>query len=67
MGSSFGPVVIARIANWKLSAIHVAFSMVLGFVLAIVFFLMPDSTGDWIERVVPFSLSLACLFILRSK
>ena len=67
MGSSFGPVVIARIANWKLSAIHVAFSMVLGFVLAIVFFLMPDSTGDWIERVVPFFLSLACLFVLRSK
>ena len=67
MGSSFGPVVIARISNWKLSAIHVALSMIIGFVLAVVFFLMPDSTGDWIERVVPFFLSLACLFILRSK
>ncbi len=65
MGSSFGPAVIARISNWKLSENHILLSMVIGFVLAIVFFLLPDSTGDWIERVIPFFAGLICLFILK--
>ena len=65
MGSSFGPAVIARISNWKLSENHILLSMVIGFVLAIVFFLLPDSTGDWIERVIPFVTGLICLFILK--
>ena len=65
MGSSFGPSVIARISNWKLSENHILLSMVIGFVLAIVFFLLPDSTGDWIERVIPFFAGLICLFILK--
>ena len=65
MGSSFGPAVIARISNWKLSENHILLSMVIGFVLAILFFLLPDSTGDWIERVIPFFAGLICLFILK--
>ena len=65
MGSSFGPAVIARISNWKLSENHILLSMIIGFVLAIVFFLLPDSTGDWIERVIPFVAGLICLFILK--
>ena len=65
MGSSFGPAVIARISNWKLSENHILLSMIIGFVLAIVFFLLPDSTGDWIERVIPFFAGLICLFILK--
>ena len=67
MGSSFGPSVIARISNWKLSENHILLSMVIGFVLAIVFFLLPDSTGDWIERVIPFFAGLICLFILKNN
>ena len=65
MGSSFGPAVIARISNWKLSENHILLSLIIGFVLAIVFFLLPDSTGDWIERVIPFFAGLICLFILK--
>ena len=65
MGSSFGPAVISKMMKWKISAIHLLISIILGFVLAVIFFLLPNTPGDWLERVMPFMVSLALIYFLK--
>ena len=67
MGSSFGPAVISKIMKWKISAIHLLISIMLGFVLAVIFFLLPNTPGDWLERVMPFMISLALIYFLKKN
>ena len=67
MGSSFGPAVISKIMKWKISAIHLLTSIMLGFVLAVIFFLLPNTPGDWLERVMPFMISLALIYFLKKN
>jgi uncharacterized membrane protein YfcA len=53
--------------KWKISAIHLLISIMLGFVLAVIFFLLPNTPGDWLERVMPFMISLALIYFLKKN
>ena len=62
MGSAFGPSVISKILKWNVSASSVLLSILIGFVFAVLLFLLPNTPGDWLERVVPFALGFSYLF-----
>lgn len=57
MGSAFGPVLILKLAGYRIDGRAVLASIATGFGLTIVFYLMPDTPGDWVERLVPLILA----------
>ena len=67
MGSAFGPSVISKILKWHVSASSILISIVVGFSLAVIFFLLPNTPGDWLERVVPFLVGLCYLFLKKNN
>ena len=67
MGSSFGPAVISKIMKWNISSQHLLLSIILGFALAVLFFILPNTSGDWLERVVPFMTSLTLIYFFKKN
>ena len=65
MGSAFGPAIIAKLLGWKVDSRNVFIAILSGFVLAIIFFYLPNSIGDWMERVLPFSIGLILIYIFK--
>jgi len=65
LGSAFGPTVFLRLGGVPLRPGGVFLSVLTGFSLAVVFYLMPNTPGDILERVVPFSAALAVLLAFR--
>jgi sodium/proline symporter len=59
LGSAFGPVLVLRLAGYRLDARGVLASIVAGFGLTVVFYLLPDTPGDWMERLVPLLVAFA--------
>ena len=58
LGASFGPIVLVRAWGRTLPGSVTLVAMVTGFVLAVTFYLLPDTPGDFMERVVPFVIAL---------
>lgn len=67
LGAAFGPVVILRLAGVVLKPSGVLASMLTGFGLSIVFYLLPNAPGDVAERMIPFVLSALLVWSLRQK
>ena len=65
MGSAFGPAIIAKLLGWKVQPKNIFITILSGFVLAIIFFYLPNSIGDWMERVLPFSIGLILIYIFK--
>lgn len=62
LGSAFGPVLVLRLAGFRLDSRGVLASIVTGFGLTVVFYLLPDAPGDWMERLVPLIVAFAVAF-----
>jgi len=58
LGASFGPIVLVRAWGRALTPRASLGAMVTGFVLAVTFYLLPNTPGDFLERVVPFVCAL---------
>lgn len=67
LGASIGPVVIMRLSKFHLNPHAILPAMVIGFTLTIIFFMMPDGPGDYLERTVPFIIALLILYLTRKK
>lgn len=67
LGSAFGPTVVMRLARVRLHPGGVLLSILTGFASAVVFYLMPDTPGDILERMAPFCAGLSVLFLCRQK
>lgn len=67
LGSAFGPTVFMRLARVRLRPAGVLLSIISGFTLAVIFYSMPDTPGDVLERLAPFCLAFAVVFLLREK
>ena len=67
LGSAFGPTVFARLAGVPLQARGVLLSILTGFGLAVTFYLLPNTPGDILERLVPFCAALAVLLAFRER
>ena len=67
LGAAFGPSLILRLAGVSLKPIGVLLSIVTGFGLAIGFYTLPNTPGYILERLAPFTCSLAVLLLFRGK
>ncbi len=67
LGAAFGPTLFLRLAQVPLKPVGILLSILTGFGLAVVFYLMPDSTGDIFERLLPFCASFAMLLLFRQR
>ena len=67
MGSAFGPPLLVRLAGYRVAPKAVLAAIAAGFGLTIVAHLMPDGPGDWIERLVPFGVSLLICLAFKTR
>ena len=63
IGSAFAPTILARLAGAQVSPAAVFQSIATGFVLAVLLSLLPNTTGDWAERLIPFTMATLVLFL----
>ena len=67
LGAAFGPVVIARLLRWEVSAATVTRAVAVGFGLTFILHLAPDTPGDVAERFVPFALAMGIILTARGR
>jgi len=65
LGSAFGPTVFMRLAGARLRPGGVLLSILTGFVLAVTLYLLPNTPGDLVERLLPFCAGLTVLLVAR--
>jgi sodium/proline symporter len=58
LGAAFGPLVIVRVAGKRIRPGAALGAMWAGTILTLLFHLLPDSPGDFLERVLPFVAAL---------
>jgi Na+/proline symporter len=59
LGAAFGPMLFCRLARLPVRAGGVLASIITGFCFSVLFYLMPDTPGDVLERLAPFFMALA--------
>lgn len=67
LGSAFGPIVFVRLAGASVAPLGVLLSILCGFSLAVIFYLLPNTTGDILERLAPFCGALLLLLCFRKR
>lgn len=67
LGAAFGPTVFLRLAGVGLKPRGVLASILTGFSLAVVFYLLPNTPGDVLERLGPFCAALCVLMMFRER
>jgi sodium/proline symporter len=66
LGAAFGPPLLVRLAGFEVPPARVFAAMATGFAGTVCFYWLPNMPGDWLERLVPFFVSLAiCLSAAR--
>ena len=58
LGSAFGPVLLLRIYGRQIDSNAIFFSMIAGVGLTILFYWLPNTPGDFAERLLPFAAAL---------
>jgi len=58
VGASFGPLLLVRLCGKRVRPGATLAAMWSGFILSLLFHLLPDAPGDFLERVMPFVASL---------
>lgn len=58
IGASFGPLLLVRLTGKRVRPGATIAAMWSGFILSFLFHLLPDSPGDFLERVMPFVAAL---------
>jgi sodium/proline symporter len=66
LGAAFGPPLLARLAGLRVPPPAIFAAMATGFAGTLLCYWLPDTPGDWLERLVPFFAGLAiCLASAR--
>jgi Na+/proline symporter len=58
LGAAFGPLVLVRLSGKRIRPGSTLGAMWAGFILTTLFHLLPDSPGDFLERVLPYVAAL---------
>lgn len=58
LGACFGPLLLVRISGKRVRPGATIAAIWAGFLLSVIFHLLPDSPGDFLERVMPFVAAL---------
>ena len=67
LGAAFGPTVILRLAGLQLRPLGVLLSIGTGFGLSVLFYLLPDTPGDILERMGPILSATLVLLPFASR
>lgn len=68
LGAAFGPPLLVKLAGYELPPARVFVAMATGFFGTVLCYWLPDTPGDWLERLVPFFAALAlCLAAARRE
>jgi len=67
LGAAFGPLLFARLFGWQISPLGQFSGIWLGFGLAVGLSWLPDTTGDFAERFLPFALHFIFLYLIRLR
>ena len=59
LGAAFGPPLLVKLAGFEVPPARVFTAMMVGFAGTVFFYWLPDTPGDWLERLVPFFAALA--------
>ena len=66
LGAAFGPPLLLRLAGFEVPPARVFAAMATGFLGTVLLYWLPNTPGDWLERLVPFFAALAiCAFSAR--
>jgi sodium/proline symporter len=66
IGSALGPVILCRCLGAAFPAGRIVPAIATGFVAAVACYLLPNTPGDILERLLPFALGLAVLLLRRN-
>ena len=66
LGSAFGPLVFLRLAGYQAAPAAILLSIATGFSLSVLFYLMPNTPGEILERLAPFCCAFAVLLATRN-
>ncbi len=62
LGAAFGPALVVKLAGREIEPALLFAAIAVGFAGTVVLYWLPDTPGDWAERLVPLAASLAiCL------
>ena len=62
LGSAFGPPLIVKLVGREIDPAALFAAMLTGFAGTVTLYWMPDTPGDWAERLLPLAASFAiCL------
>lgn len=67
LGSAFGPTLFFRLAGVALRPGGVCLAILSGFGLAVLFYSLPNTPGDILERLVPFMSDILILMFSRAR
>ncbi|WP_291869967.1 sodium/proline symporter [Maribacter sp.] len=67
LGAAFGPIVIFKLSGFKYSGKIILLAILVGFVLAVIFFMLPNTIGDYVERIIPFVAGSIILWATRKR
>ena len=68
LGAAFGPPLLVKLAGFELPPARVFTAMTVGFAGTVFCYWLPNTPGDWLERLVPFFAALAiCLATARRQ
>lgn len=67
LGATFGPLVILKLLGRRIHPYAVPTAMATGFLLTVLFYTLPNTVGDFAERVIPFVAGFLVLMIIPSK
>jgi sodium/proline symporter len=66
LGAAFGPPLLVKLAGLEVPPAAVFAAMAIGFLGTLWFYWLPNTPGDWLERLVPFFASFSvCLWTAR--
>ena len=68
IGAAFGPLLIVRLMGKKVSGMLALLAMFSGFCLTLIFYWQDNTAVDYLERLVPFIVSMIILVVgIRTK
>ncbi|MFQ5660646.1 MAG: sodium/proline symporter [Gammaproteobacteria bacterium] len=67
LGSAFGPLVLLRLAGIDITPMGVLSGITTGFLSTVLFYQLPDTPGDVLERFAPFAMAMIVLLLFRRR
>ncbi|OUS30028.1 hypothetical protein A9Q98_05385 [Thalassotalea sp. 42_200_T64] len=65
LGAAFGPLLIVKVISKSVDGKYAFAAIATGFSLSVLLSLLPSAPGDYLERLIPFSLAFVIAWLGR--